>query len=601
MRRFTGFRQSIGMRFMVVTFIVISALIAISSLFSAWYMVKATEKKLLEDYRVTLDFTSNQIEDYVDEITRYCALVAADSNIQKLLMASDSFSELDKVRYSVEIYRNLRYYELLRDDCINIELYLYNGNIFTSDSSNKNTLHSTGDTSWFDNALKSEQAKVFSKAHELQCRNIFYDNAVTYICNMANYNTNQEKIGKIFLHLKQDAFRGLLYKMDIDNFWCGILNSQNEILAQSGEKNEDVESWLRQMEEITALSGKADAPSGTEKGGHGWILYNNGLKCGLRLVMYVPDARLQGEVKDIFLFFLLLYVSCIFVSVLVMIPAARRFSNPISALSNAARQISEGRLDVHIKAENQDEIGTLTEVFNQMALSIEHQMRDLQEAERERADLQMSILMAQINPHFIYNTLNSAIYLSKTGESKKAERLLMLFISLLQNNMKSGIDGIITTLGEEVRDVQEYIELQQIRYPERFTFVLNGDERLYHHAVPRLFLQPLIENALNHGILPRESGKIELTIYEKEGWLIFRLADDGEGMSEERVRSLLKWKDSGEKGGGRRRSASKIHSISIENICQRLALLYKEEYRFEIKSSVGKGTEILISFPTEYR
>ena len=167
--------------------------------------------------------------------------------------------------------------------------------------------------------------------------------------------------------------------------------------------------------------------------------------------------------------------------------------------------------------------------------------------------------------------------------------------------MKSGVDGIITTLGEEVRDVREYIELQQIRYPERFSFLLNGDESLYHYAVPRLFLQPLIENALNHGILPRESGKIELTIYEENGWLIFRLKDDGEGMSREKVKALLKWKDEGKKHGKRRRSVSKIHSISIENICQRLELLYKEEYQFEIISSVGKGTEIVISFPTEYR
>ncbi len=594
MRRFTGFRQSIGMRFMAVTFVVISALVAISSLFSAWYMVRATEKKLLEDYRVTLDFTTGQIEDYADEITRYCALVAADGNIQKLLVESDSFSELKKVKCSVEVYENLRYYELLRDDCINIELYLYNGNIFTSDSSNKNTLHSTGDTSWFDNALEIGAAKVFSQAHELRCKNIYYDNAVMYICDMSNYNTNQEKIGKIFLHLKPEAFHNLLYKMDIDNFWCGILNSQNDILAQSGERNEDVESWLCQ-------TGTSASFSGTEKGRKGWILYNNGLKCGLRLVMYIPDTRLQGEVKNIFLFFFLLYISCVLASLVVMIPVARRFSNPIRALSNAAWQISEGRLDVHIKTENQDEIGMLTEVFNQMALSLERQMRDLQKAERERADLQMSILMAQINPHFIYNTLNSAIYLSRTGESEKAERLLTLFISLLQNNMKSGIDGIITTLGEEVRDVLEYIELQQIRYPDRFSFILNGDESLYHYAVPRLFLQPLIENALNHGVLPGESGEIELTVGSKEGWLVFRLRDDGGGMSEEKAKSLLKWKDNSGKDGGRRRSASKIHSISIENICQRLELLYKEEYRFEIKSGVGEGTEILISFPTEYR
>ena len=110
-----------------------------------------------------------------------------------------------------------------------------------------------------------------------------------------------------------------------------------------------------------------------------------------------------------------------------MLVITKRLSRPIVALSNAARQISEGKLDVHLQAEMGDEMGTLTESFNQMAGSLEKQMRDLQKAERVRSDLQMSILMAQINPHFIYNTLNSAIYLSKVGEARKAERLLQLF------------------------------------------------------------------------------------------------------------------------------------------------------------------------------
>ena len=319
---------------------------------------------------------------------------------------------------------------------------------------------------------------------------------------------------------------------------------------------------------------------------------------GVKVIKTIPHRSLVGSLNLISFLTIAAFAVFLVLTILMLHLLSESIVKPIEnlKLSMEGHEVERDKL-----ISRHDELGELSGSYYTMQDNQRRMIREIEETNRKKVWLELNLLNAQINPHFIYNTLNSAIYLSRTGESEKAERLLTLFISLLQNNMKSGIDGIITTLGEEVRDVLEYIELQQIRYPDRFSFILNGDESLYHYAVPRLFLQPLIENALNHGVLPGESGEIELTVGSKEGGLVFRLRDDGGGMSEEKAKSLLKWKDNSGKDGGRRRSASKIHSISIENICQRLELLYKEEYRFEIKSGVGEGTEILISFPTEYR
>ena len=580
-----GLKSSIGMKFVVTVISLLTFLILISYGFSAWYMIHSMQEKMREDYEGVLSFTAKQIEKYENDLRQYAIIIAADKDLQKELI-DKKISEAQSVKRSKNIYSILREYELLRNDCVCIELVLWNGDVYTSDASNLNSLHSVGDDSWFRQMMEQKQNRSFSGAHELIARNVCYNDIITYACNFGNYYTNQESVGEILLHINQASFESLVYESNYEFSWCAILNGSGEILAESGEKTSEIREYMD-----SANDKKEDGLKITE-GKNGYFLFGQ-LKNDLRLIMFMPDSRLHNEGKNIFLFFLLLFLVSLPISSIVVIFISRQLINPITALTNAARKISEGHLDVHLHSENTDEIGTLTEIFNGMVVSLEKQMRDLMVAERERADLQMSILMAQINPHFIYNTLNSAIYLSKAGETQKAEQLLKLFIQLLQNNMKSGINGIITTLGEEIKDIETYVELQQIRYPGRFKMDIQADEILYSYAMPRLILQPLIENALNHGVLSKDFGVIVLTVYKRDNYFHILLEDDGEGMDECKIQEIMKKKE-------KRRHTSEIHSISIENICHRLSLFYKDAYQFEVESEVEKGTVIKISFPLEY-
>ena len=316
------------------------------------------------------------------------------------------------------------------------------------------------------------------------------------------------------------------------------------------------------------------------------------ISVGWHIITYTTWAVFFRNILIIGGIVLLFYILPPLFFYLTIIPTNQRFLHPLSILT---RQISGYRAGENLVLDIQtgDEIEQLSLSVNRMISKINHQIEDIRKKERANCIAQYSLLATQIDPHFIYNTLNSAIYLSKAGETQKAEQLLKLFIQLLQNNMKSGIDGIITTLGEEIKDIETYVELQQIRYPGRFKMDIQADEILYSYAMPRLILQPLIENALNHGVLSKDFGVIVLTVYKRDNYFHILLEDDGEGMDECKIQEIMKKKE-------KRRHTSEIHSISIENICHRLSLFYKDAYQFEVESEVEKGTVIKIIFPLEY-
>lgn len=573
---------------MTASVVLMTGMILVCYLFSAWYMVSSTETKLLEDYQDVLEFTSRQITRYENDLTRYAAILVSDEELQKLLAEQEGLTDAEKIKFSTQISRILRNYELLRNDCLCAELVLSTGDIYTSDSNNRNTFHSVSAVEWMEE-LDWESNQDFYHPHALRISNVKYEGVITYYCDIGNYLTNQKKSGKLLLHLQPDTFESLLYETDMDHSWCAILNAKNEILAETGAlqgAHSDYQELILQVEN----------GGGIYEDGDGWFLCNSRLKNGLSLILFMPKDRLRNEERNILLFFSVLFVICLLSSSALMFVISNQLSKPIVTLSNAARQISEGRLDVNLKSDHQDEIGTLTESFNQMAVSLERQMQDLKKAERIRSDMQMSILMAQINPHFIYNTLNSAVFLSRVGEGRKAERLLQLFIQMLQNNMRSGIDGMITTVEEDIRDLNGYAQLQSIRYPGRFSFTIQAEEAVYPHSIPRLMLQPLVENALNHGVLSREYGTIRVEIREEKPYLVFVIADDGMGMDEEQIKKILS-----ENGFDSKSKAARIHSISIGNIRQRLQLIYKDDYVFEIRSSAQEGTTVFIKLPMEYR
>lgn len=280
---------------------------------------------------------------------------------------------------------------------------------------------------------------------------------------------------------------------------------------------------------------------------------------------------------------------------------------PIRKLVEASIKISEGQLEVDtITVPSKDEVGILADSFNHMNQSIKQLVNDLkQKAEIERKlhedeielfktqqllqEAEFLALQSQINPHFLFNTLNT---ISRTAMFENAEDTTKL-IEALSNIFRFSLQsmGQSISLKEELDIIDEYIYLQKFRFKERLQYELIIRTNPNSIFLPLFTLQPLVENAINHGIEPKiEGGKVRVKIFEKNNFTIIKLIDNGYGMSKEKIESIL---------GNNLKKDSK--SIGLINVYSRFQRYFKYKSKFVIKSREGMGTIIEMSIPNELR
>ncbi|OXM88299.1 sensor histidine kinase [Paenibacillus rigui] len=276
---------------------------------------------------------------------------------------------------------------------------------------------------------------------------------------------------------------------------------------------------------------------------------------------------------------------------------SRSITRPVSRLVDTARRIAKGDLQVVPPAlGSKDELAILSDAFRHMLTDLLALIeKDKQSLEKDRLvkELELQALQSQINPHFLFNTLN---VLSKLALIEGAERTSDLIISmsnLLRYNLRK-LDQPVT-LGDELKHVQEYFTIQQARFRDRVRFEVHADEQALKVPVPALTIQPLIENAFLHGIEGMEEGaRIRLDIRRTSGEVTVSVADNGQGMTEETRMALLRLEPAAEA------QARQSTGLGTRNVFKRLQLFYERpglESLVAIDSQPGRGTTVTIRLP----
>lgn len=221
--------------------------------------------------------------------------------------------------------------------------------------------------------------------------------------------------------------------------------------------------------------------------------------------------------------------------------------------------------------------------INKMGIQIKDLFIQVKQEQKDKHEYEIEKLMAQINPHFLYNTLNTAQWLARLNDTKKVDHLLMLLVRVLQYNMAK--NGYIVTVKEEVGALTDYIEMQKIRYEYQFIVDVTVDEKAWEVRIPRFLLQPLVENSLYHGIKDTIDGKIQLHIgLERANILRIELKDNGVGMSQAEIEKLLE--DKQENAG---------MGIGLNYVRKIIKRYYDQNSMFDIHSAIGKGTTITLT------
>ena len=310
---------------------------------------------------------------------------------------------------------------------------------------------------------------------------------------------------------------------------------------------------------------------------------------GWKLVGVVPADNIWDNYGQLLLFFLFVVLFSIFLLVFVNLHLSERISVPIKTLERAVKELEAGREEVDIDVSGPYEIEHLGHSIRSMVSTMRHLMDDIIEQEAQKRRSELDVLQSQINPHFLYNTLDSVVWMTENGRTDEAILMVTSLARFFRISLSRGSN--IIPIADELEHARHYLTIQKMRYKNKFSAVIAAEDGVEGLYTIKLIVQPILENAIYHGMAYAD-GDGEITVRARRDGedVVIEVADNGPGMPEEMVERLLDQSYAaapGTKGSG----------IGLRNVHQRIRLTFGEEYGLAIHSDPDAGTTVCIRLP----
>ena len=309
---------------------------------------------------------------------------------------------------------------------------------------------------------------------------------------------------------------------------------------------------------------------------------------GLTLYGMIPQDSLYRDVNGLITWILSLLVLIIVILLFFALHFANSLTEPIKDLSAAMDTASQGVFDLRVPVKSSDEIGLLTAHFNDMLGEINSLIDNVYKQEILKKEAEYQMLEAQINPHFIYNVMDTISWTARANHLDDLSEMVSALSKLLRTSISK---KTFVTVSEEVSCVNNYLTIQKFRYKDRIGTVIDVDQELLEIIIPKLILEPLVENAVIHGLEEKEGRGLILVSGRKQGdALVFKVKDTGVGMSQEQIERIRREET----------AAGTSHTgLGLMTVHNRIQHLYGEAFGIQIESTLGEGTSITLTLPAQ--
>lgn len=339
-----------------------------------------------------------------------------------------------------------------------------------------------------------------------------------------------------------------------------------------GEYSNNIKAWENNIQIITSL---------IQNQIQEYIYY----EANLEKVKLELDKRQESAIRNTIIVSLI--VSIIVIALVSMI--SRSVTKPIKNLCSAVVQLGEGDFSTRADEKVGDEVYTLTQNFNSMAYRIGELIENIKIEQKNLKDTELKLLQAQINPHFLYNTLDTIVWLAEDGKKEKVVEMITSLSDFFKTSLSQGREFI--TIKEEINHVKSYLEIQKVRYDDIMDYNIQVDESLFLNVLPKITLQPIVENAIYHGIKnKRTKGEINIysKIYENEYEII--VEDNGKGISKEELEKIM------EEIKGKN-VTDKERGYGMYNLEARLKIAFGDKFGVRIESAINSYTKVIVKLP----
>ncbi|HHW49457.1 MAG TPA: sensor histidine kinase [Clostridiaceae bacterium] len=508
------------------------------------------------------------------------------NNYSKVILSSDDVqNSLRNSNIDLDTQRKVNTYLLKLIDAIPqiSSVYVFDnfGNKYAVDKlTTKNwILDNVKKAIWYNDVVEKKGGYIL----KLNAGGVFgkiCDKNFVSLIRVINDLNSQKPIGILFVNILEDSFRysyeDMKYNTDLI-----LLDEEDEyIINGKNIKNLDLEKIINNAEEKNSYSTVMKI-----EGREYLISYLKMDIFNWKIISIMPFNELSRESS---IFSLIAFVVILVNGLLIFIGStliARLITTPIKNLLRSMKDVENGRFEkVDVKTGN-DEIGKLRDGYNIMISQIQKLIDKLLEEQKVKRKAELYALQAQIKPHFLYNTFDAISSLALMGRTQEVYDIMMALGSFYRTSLSKGKE--IITIAEELEMVKNYLKIQKYRYNDMFSVTFDIDERVIKFKILKLVLQPLVENALYHGIKPKgANGHIYVAAKINQDFVKLIVEDNGVGMSEEEINNVLT-----------RNEKNDCSSFGIKGTVERLRIFYGTKDVIEIESKKWHGTKVTITVP----
>lgn len=571
---------------MMVSF---SALMVIAVLIFLFIALNYTKNSIYEN---SINYTSQiikqvnyDIDSYVKYLENISFIVSTSSDVSNYLY-NEGQTDMEREEEKERILSQFKTIMDSRSDIYNIAVVANNGRSILNDGEDEFTEYiNVRDQDWYKAALEAKDGTAISSSHVQNAIKSSYKWVITLSKALINYNNAQNE-GVFFVDLNYTSISELCNNNNIGNKgYIFILDEDGNIiyhpkqqLMYGGLITENVEDIMACKENYFNTGDKIYTISKSDK--TGWTV-----------VGAANTSELLKNNKQAQMMYLLVAAVLLLGVILISSIIAREITRPIRQLRDSMSMVEEGQFDkANVAVTAKNEIGSLSKSFNVMTERIHTLMEQNVYEQKQKRKNEMKALQAQINPHFLYNTLDSIIWMSEAGQNEEVVLMTSALAKLLRQSISNDREQV--TVAEEIEYVRSYLTIQKMRYKDKLEYSIEVSPEINHIMIIKFALQPLVENAIYHGLKYKETkGNLNIRGYERGDKAYITIADDGVGMDEDVLEHIF----------DETMKEHKSNGVGVPNVQKRLQLYYGPEYGISYISRKGVGTVATVTVPLNSR
>lgn len=526
----------------------------------------------------------------IDKIINTIDVLLVDKKINSTI--SQEPDKLDIPSQMLDMQDLSRYLRSFQnqDEVFNVKLYVKDDFLYSSEKVNFLSFQDAKNSDWYEDFVKYHKKVIWVKTTEQDYTTKPDDSeikrvsAVSAILDKSNY---LNFLGFVRIDILEKNLSDILKKASsTKNSVTYIQNSKNEIISSSSEKINN--NWILDSSDLENYS-KNGMYYGTRDLGKEHVI----LACqelpnsDWTLVSITPFSEITAVGKELQNQMLLMFLLISTAAYILAYVISSSITKNISLLLKNIRLLKKGDFNIEITTKSNDEIGELIENFNSMSARLKFLVDEQYRIGLEAKNAELLALQAQINPHFLYNTLDMINWSAINNNVPEISDTVQTLSRFYKLSLSKGSN--IIPIRNEIEHVKMYMEIQNMRFENIFDFQVHIDEEVYQYTTIKIILQPIVENSVLHGILQKDdrSGLILITGHVSEGVIILKVQDNGIGIKPEKLKTILTHKS----------NTNGTHGYGIRNINERIKLFYGEQYGLEYNSVPGKGTTVIIRIP----